>query len=119
MPCVWLGGGAQLDAPARSAWTLPYIITVNDEHPFGMYVSYPKIFEGQRDEEDDRLKWYATATTKDVIMSAQVRHETTVFDVHLCSALRECRVMDNVDVMHTHYVILFLGSVVRCQFLAF
>lgn len=64
----------QLDGPERSAWTLPYIITVNDEHPFGMFVSMPKFFEGQRAESSpDALKWYATASTKDIIISAQVR----------------------------------------------
>lgn len=61
----------QIDGPARQAWTLPYIVTVNDETPFGMYVSFPRFFEGQR-ESDDRLKWYATTTTKDIIMSAKV-----------------------------------------------
>ena len=62
----------QIEGPDRSAWTLPYIVTVNNEHPFGMYVSYPKAFDGERDEFDNRLKWYATTTTKDVILSAEV-----------------------------------------------
>lgn len=49
-------------------------MSVNDELPFGMYVSMPNFFEGDRSEVDDRLEWYATTTTiKDVIMSAQVR----------------------------------------------
>lgn len=61
----------QFDVPERSAWTLPYIVTVNDDHPFGMYVSYPEAFDGAR-EDDDRLKWYAVATTKDIIFSAEV-----------------------------------------------
>lgn len=66
-----VGDGGQFEGPERSAWTLPYIVTVNDDHPFGMYVSYPEAYDGHR-EEDDRLKWYATATTKDIIFSAQV-----------------------------------------------
>lgn len=66
----------QFDGPQRSAWTLPYIVTVNDDHPFGLYVSYPKAFDGTR-EDDDRLKWYATAATKDIIFSAEVLLEYT------------------------------------------
>lgn len=64
---------AQFDGPQRSAWTLPYIVTVNDDFPFGMYVSYPEAYDGPRDEDDDRLKWYATAAAKDIIFSAEVR----------------------------------------------
>lgn len=60
----------QIDGPARAAWTLPYIVTVNEEHPFGVIVSYPKQFDGAR--EDGRLKWYATTTPKDIILSAEV-----------------------------------------------
>ncbi|CAN0304217.1 unnamed protein product [Ascophyllum nodosum] len=59
-----------LDGPSRSAWTLPYIVTVNEEYPFGMYVSYPKYFAGQT-ESDGRIKWYATSSTKDIILSAK------------------------------------------------
>ena len=66
------GAVCQIEGPERSAWTLPYIVTVNNEHPFGMYVSYPKAFDGERDEDDNRLKWYATTTTKDIILSAEV-----------------------------------------------
>eukprot|EP00903_Cladosiphon_okamuranus_P008293 g7980.t1 len=58
-----------LDTDSRAAWTLPYIVTINEQHPFGLFVSYPRFFEGQR--EEDRLKWYATTTAKDVIMTAE------------------------------------------------
>lgn len=46
-------------------------MSVNDDHPFGMSVAYPKFFEGER-SEDDRLEWYATTTTKDIVLSAVV-----------------------------------------------
>ncbi|CAN0065398.1 unnamed protein product, partial [Ectocarpus sp. 6 AP-2014] len=71
-----------IDGPARAAWTLPYIVSVNDDHPFGMSVSYPKFFEGER-SEDDRLEWYATTTTKDIVLSAVELHtnqEATLTD---------------------------------------
>ncbi|CAM9212408.1 unnamed protein product, partial [Ectocarpus sp. 12 AP-2014] len=71
-----------LDGPARAAWTLPYIVSVNDDIPFGMSVAYPKFFEGER-SEDDRLEWYATTTTKDIILSAVELHtnqEATLTD---------------------------------------
>lgn len=61
----------QIDGPARAAWTLPYVVTVNDEQPYGMYVSHPSMFEGES-EDDGRLKWYATASNKDIIMTAKV-----------------------------------------------
>lgn len=35
-----------------------------------MYVSYPRFFEGER--EEDRLKWYASTTAKDIVMTAEV-----------------------------------------------
>lgn len=62
---------SQIESPARSAWTLPYIVTVNDASPFGLFVSYPKFFNGQF-EDDGRLKWYATSTAKDIIITATV-----------------------------------------------
>ncbi|CAM9159945.1 unnamed protein product [Ectocarpus fasciculatus] len=71
-----------LDGPSRAAWTLPYIVSVNDDHPFGMSVAYPKFFEGER-SEDDRLEWYATTTTKDIVLSAVELHtnqEATLTD---------------------------------------
>ena len=37
-----------------------------------MYVSHPNFFEGERDESDDRLKWYGNYAAKDLILSAQV-----------------------------------------------
>lgn len=50
---------------------LPLIsVTINEEHPFGLYVSYPRFFEGER--QADRLKWYATTTAKDILLSAKV-----------------------------------------------
>ncbi len=100
LPCVpvcvpgrYCDGGAsceQFDVPARSAWTLPYVVTVNDELPFGMYVSHPKFFEGARDESDGRIKWYANASAKDLIMSAQVSKRTLsspIFHSSHCNAL--------------------------------
>lgn len=45
-------------------------MTINEQHPFGLFVSYPRFFEGERDE--DRLKWYATTTAKDVVLTAEV-----------------------------------------------
>ncbi|CAN0512188.1 unnamed protein product, partial [Ectocarpus sp. 12 AP-2014] len=27
-----------IDGPSKAAWTLPYLVTVNNEYPFGMYV---------------------------------------------------------------------------------
>ncbi|CAB1099554.1 unnamed protein product [Ectocarpus sp. CCAP 1310/34] len=71
-----------LNGPARAAWTLPYIVSVNDDLPFGMSVAYPKFFEGER-SEDDRLEWYATTTTKDIVLSAVELHtnqEATLTD---------------------------------------
>lgn len=62
--------GHQIDGPARPAWTLPYIVSVNEEYPFGLSVAFPRQFDGER--EDDRLKWYATTTNKDIILSAEV-----------------------------------------------
>lgn len=51
-------------------------MSVNDDYPFGLSVAYPKFFEGER--EDDRLRWYATTTTKDIILSAEVRMSVCV-----------------------------------------
>ncbi len=45
-------------------------MTINEEHPFGLFVSYPRFFEGER--QADRLKWYATTNAKDIILSAKV-----------------------------------------------
>lgn len=45
-------------------------VTINEQHPFGLYVSYPRFFEGER--QDDRLKWYASTTAKDIVMTAGV-----------------------------------------------
>lgn len=67
----WLGGFDQIDGPSRAAWTLPYIVSVNDESPFGISVSYPNFFPGEK-TTDGRLKWYGTAAHKDLIMSAEV-----------------------------------------------
>eukprot|EP00752_Nemacystus_decipiens_P007462 g6667.t1 len=61
-----------LDTTSRAAWTLPYIVTINEQYPFGLYVSYPRFFEGQR--EEDRLKWYATTTAKDIVLTAEELH---------------------------------------------
>ena len=62
---------AQIDGPSKGAWTLPYLVTVNEEYPFGMYVSHPSYFPGQF-SNDGRLKWYATSSNKDLIMTAKV-----------------------------------------------
>eukprot|EP00903_Cladosiphon_okamuranus_P021661 g19915.t1 len=59
-----------IDGPSKGAWTLPYLVTVNEEYPFGMYVSHPTYFPGQF-ASDGRLKWYATSSNKDLIISAQ------------------------------------------------
>lgn len=67
----------QIDGPSSSVWTLPYLVTVNDEHPFGLYVSYPRFFGGQY-ESDGRLKWYATAANKDLIITAEVFKKTNI-----------------------------------------
>ncbi|CAN0416063.1 unnamed protein product, partial [Ascophyllum nodosum] len=64
-----------INGPSRIGWTLPYVITVNDMHPFGMIVSFPNFFSGETDEEDDRLKWYGNAVHKDFIMSASELHD--------------------------------------------
>lgn len=61
----------QIDGPSKAAWTLPYLVTVNEEYPFGMYVSHPSYFPGQY-SNDGRLKWYATSSNKDLIMTAEV-----------------------------------------------
>lgn len=61
----------QIDGPSRSAWTLPYIVTINEDSPFGMYVSYPRAFDGPSGP-DGRLKWYASTTSMDLIMTASV-----------------------------------------------
>ncbi|CAM9110958.1 unnamed protein product [Scytosiphon promiscuus] len=61
-----------LDGPQRAAWTLPYIVAVNDDYPFGLSVAFPNFFEGE--EDGDRLKWYATTTTKDIILTALELH---------------------------------------------
>lgn len=39
-----------------------------------MYVSHPSYFPGQY-ASDGRLKWYATSSNKDLIMTAEVRRE--------------------------------------------
>lgn len=39
-----------------------------------MYVSYPKYFTGQR-ESDGRIKWYASSSAKDIILTAKVCHD--------------------------------------------
>ena len=64
----------QIDGPSSSVWTLPYLVTVNDEYPFGMFVSYPTFFAGQSDV-DGRLMWYSTSSNKDLIMTAEVWHD--------------------------------------------
>ena len=66
------------------------MVTVNNVHPFGVIISFPKLFSGETDEEDDRLKWYGNAVYKDFIMSASVRQSV---------------------VYHTYYnYILFIGG---------
>ena len=74
----------QIDGPSRIAWTLPYVVTVNNDHPFGMIVSFPKIFPGETDEEDDRLKWYGTTANKDMIISAAVSQSTDCLLTYIC-----------------------------------
>ncbi|CAN0246622.1 unnamed protein product, partial [Ectocarpus sp. 4 AP-2014] len=47
-----------------------------------MSVAYPKFFEGER-SEDNRLEWYATTITKDIVLSAVELHtnqEATLTD---------------------------------------
>eukprot|EP00752_Nemacystus_decipiens_P012462 g11038.t2 len=63
------GGAWEIDGPARQAWTLPYIVSVNDDVPFGLSVAYPRYFPGE--EDGDRLKWYATTVAKDIILTAE------------------------------------------------
>lgn len=62
--------GNKIDGEERIAWTLPYVVTVNKDYPFGLSVAYPRQVDGER--EDDRLKWYYTAKPKDIILSAEV-----------------------------------------------
>lgn len=70
---------SKFDAPSRSAWTLPYIVTINEEHPFGMYVSCPEYYEGGI-ADDERIQWYSNRADKDVILSAMVRDEDLLIE---------------------------------------
>ena len=64
----------QFETPSRSAWTLPYIVTINEEYPFGLSVSHPEFYEGSI-ADDGRVEWYANRADKDVTLSATVRSE--------------------------------------------
>lgn len=67
----------QIDGPSRAAWALPYLVSVNDAKPFGMIVSHPSYFGGET-TEDGTLKWYATASNKDLVITAKVRSSPIV-----------------------------------------
>ncbi|CBN76107.1 Endo-1,3-beta-glucanase, family GH81 [Ectocarpus siliculosus] len=97
-----------LDSSSRAAWALPYILTINEEYPFGLYVSYPRFFEGER--QDDRLKWYATTTGKDIILSAQELRtnqeaELTDFDDEGFSATVKFSSQDTAGGSMTTYIV--------------
>lgn len=75
----------------QKADVIPRIaVTINEEHPFGLFVSYPRFFEGDR--EEDRLKWYATTTAKDILLSAKVCMQGAMARAHRQGGLHSFRV---------------------------
>ncbi|CAM9216242.1 unnamed protein product [Ascophyllum nodosum] len=68
------------ETPSRSAWTLPYIVTINEEYPFGLSVSHPEFYEGSI-ADDGRVEWYANRADKDVTLSATELHTNQLAEV--------------------------------------
>lgn len=91
-------------------------MTINEEHPFGLYVSYPRFFEGERQE--DRLKWYATTTAKDVILSAKVCKQRWYLRSGSQICVRPRSFPYNVLQIHCNFAVvlpLFVGRICRVQ----
>lgn len=62
----------QLDGPEKMVWTLPYVVLVNDEPPYGLAASHPRFFNGTK-ADDGRLNWYSNSAAKDIVLSSTVR----------------------------------------------
>lgn len=54
------------------AWTLPYVVSVNKDAPYGLTTSHPRQFEGPT-TTDGRLAWYANSAVKDIVFTCVVR----------------------------------------------
>lgn len=79
----------QLDAPEKMAWTLPYVVLVNHEPPYGLAASHPRFYDGTK-TEDGRLSWYSNSAVKDIILSFAVRiklgiHTCLIFPTPYCT----------------------------------
>lgn len=54
------------------AWTLPYVVSVNEDAPHGLVAGHPRYFEGTK-ADDGRLNWYANSAIKDIVLTSAVR----------------------------------------------
>ena len=60
-----------MDGPEKMAWTLPYVVSVNKDAPYGLTTSHPRQFEGPT-TADGRLSWYANSAAKDIVFTCAV-----------------------------------------------